>query len=124
MNIDDLMEKMDEAISLARGLHAKSDLLQSEVESLRAEVADLRERLTYRERVLVGWREIAKYMGYLDPASARDRAREPIDPLPVWRENGRTVCAFATALDAYKARHRELRLVAKFDIDERKDNLS
>lgn len=124
MNIDDLMEKMNEAIALAHALHIKSDRLQSEVVSLQSEVADLRERLTHRERVLVGWREIATYMGYTGLDRVQQLSREPIDPLPVWRENGRTICALATALDAYKARHREMRMVAKFVFDEREETPS
>lgn len=124
MNVDDLMAKMDEAISIARDLHAKSDRLHNEVVSLRSEVADLRERLTHRERVLVGWNEIRKYMGYADATRARKLSRELVDPLPVWRENGRTICALATALDAYKERHRERRIVARFVFDEREENSS
>lgn len=104
MNIDDLNAKMDEILSVAKSLHAETIDLRSNVESLQRTVVDLQERLTYREKILVGWKEIATHID-VDPRWAQEMAKEPFHPLPVFREHGRIV-AYATMLDAHKLHHR------------------
>jgi hypothetical protein len=101
---DELLQKMNETLALVKTLHSETVVLQANVESLQRTVDDLRERLTYREKVLIGWKEIAAYFG-CEAKWAQDMANESFDPLPVLREGGRVV-AYATALDAYKIRRR------------------
>ena len=104
MNIDDLNAKMDEILSVAKSLYVKTNDLQANVESLQRTVVDLQERLTYREKILVGWKEIATHID-VDPRWAQEMAKEPFHPLPVFREHGRIV-AYASMLDAHKLHHR------------------
>lgn len=111
MNETELLAKMDEILSFASRTHAESVELRERVESLQRTVEELRERVTYRERVLVGWKEITEYIGYSE-TRAKVLAEEEFDPLPVLRENGRAV-AYASALDAYKMRTRFSRKVAR-----------
>jgi hypothetical protein len=111
MNEAELLAKMDEVLLVAKNLQSKVATLEANVESLQRTVEDLRERVTYRERVLVGWKEITAYLGYSE-TRAKVLAEEEFDPLPVLRENGRAV-AYASALDAYKMRTRFSRKVAR-----------
>jgi hypothetical protein len=104
MNVDELTAKMDEILSWAKRTHLEVLDLRDKAESLQRTVDDLQERLTYREKVLVGWKEIAMHLE-CDPAWAQKMAAEPFDPLPVLRED-RHVVAFASALDAHRIRRR------------------
>lgn len=104
MSDENPYEKIDEILSFAKSLSVRVSELQTSVESLKREVEDLHERQTYRERVLIGWKEIAAYMGVTE-RYAQELANLPFDRLPVLKEYGRAV-AFATALDAHRLRHR------------------
>lgn len=118
MNADEFNEKLDAILEFAKRTHGESIDLREKVESLQRTVDDLRERMTYRERVLVGWEEIAAYMGFGATTYARKLAKDNVDPLPVMRQ-GSGVVALATALDAYKERRKfHKRVVARFVISE------
>jgi hypothetical protein len=84
-------------------LEQKINQLLAQNERLLKLVVDLNERLTYRERVLVGWKEIAEYLGVF-PTTAMQWSKEAVDPLPHDHEHRGNVVARATALDAYKVR--------------------
>lgn len=100
-----------------RGISARLDLLEERVdralelgerflalgERLAAGLAELNERMTYREKILVGWKEIAAYLGMVEQ-SAYNLGREPVDPIPFRRDHRGCVIAEATALDAWKQR--------------------
>lgn len=122
-NIDDLMSKMEEVLAVTKASLAKSIALEEQVESLKREVSALHDRLTYREKVIVGWKEIATYCGYESVSWAQERARESFDRLPVLQEGNRIV-AFASALDAYKARRLATRKVARLVPRETEENPS
>lgn len=72
--------------------------------ALRRELAEVREKLTYREQVFVGWKQIADYLGYSED-HAKALGQDPIDPIP-YRHNGGFVEAYRTALDAWLFRRR------------------
>lgn len=112
MNESELMAKLDEAVSLVKRLHAETIELKSNVEELHRKVDKLDERLTYREKVLVGWKEIADYID-TTTKSAQAWADESFDPLPVHKREGR-VFALATALDAYAERRKTIRKVPRY----------
>ncbi len=84
-------------------LEQKVDHLLARVEHAIKLMVDLNERMTYRERVLVGWKEIAAYLGVF-PNTAMAWAKEDFDPLPIEHDHQGHVVARATALDAYKVR--------------------
>jgi hypothetical protein len=102
MNESELQAKVDELLALVKSTHARSIVLEQQVVSLKADVAKLNERLTYREKVLVGWKEIATYLGFSQFWA--QHLMNGTDPLPISRE-GKSVVARASALDAWKSRH-------------------
>jgi hypothetical protein len=107
MNGIELLAKIDELVAIATKTQAETVALRGQVERLQSDVARLNERLTYRERILVGWKEISQYVG-LSPDHARIQSGLDFDPLPV-RKEGANVVARATALDAWKERRIDYR---------------
>lgn len=93
-----------------KALHEQIDDLRMRLDALAEQnatlvglVRELNERLTYREKILVGWKEIAEYLG-LHQQSAYELGREPVDPIPVEMNHKGNIVAQATALDAWKMR--------------------
>lgn len=99
-------DKLDEIVGIASQLLARSVRLEALVEDLRVQVRKLDERLTYKEKVLVGWNEISLHLGYQGSTQARALSRRNFDPLPVVRQ-GNSIIAHATALDAWKERQKD-----------------
>jgi hypothetical protein len=104
MNENELSDRMNEIIGIAQALLAESTGLRQQVETLQITVNKLESRLIYREKVLVGWKEISQHIG-LSVSQALRLVDEAFDPLPVVRE-GHQVIASAHALDAWKMRRR------------------
>ena len=102
-----LLAKIDELVSISKRALAESITLRQQVEALQAHVAKLEERLIYREKVLVGWKEIAGHLGW-SVWHVQDLEKETEDPIPVFRE-GKMIYASATAIDAWRMRRREYR---------------
>lgn len=94
--LDLLEEKVDRALDMGERFLALG-------ERLVASIAEMNERLTYREKILVGWKEIAAYLG-IQENSACNMGHEEFDPLPFEYDLGGNVIAQATALDAWKQR--------------------
>jgi hypothetical protein len=107
MNEIELLAKIEELLAIAKESNARSVALEKQVKQLQTDVARLNERLTYRERILVGWKEIGKHVD-LSPDHARIQSGLDFDPLPV-RKEGANVVARATALDAWKERRIDYR---------------
>jgi hypothetical protein len=106
MNESQFQDKLDEIAGIASQLLARSVRLESQVAELQSQVRKLDERLTYKEKILVGWKDIAAYLGYRDVARARALNARAFDPLPAVKQNGNMV-AHATALDAWKERQKD-----------------
>jgi hypothetical protein len=82
--------------------------LEGDVQALLAQVGELRafveQKLSERERVLVGWKEIAAYVGRsVRHAQRMADVRIYVDPLPCRRDGG-FVVAYASQIEAWKAR--------------------
>lgn len=94
---DKVLEKLD-AIS--------NELAQTrgELAATRGELADVREKLTHREKILVGWKEVAAYLGYSED-HVKELGTEGPDPIPHVKRRG-MIEARATALDAWLHRNR------------------
>lgn len=73
--------------------------------ALRRELAEVREKLAYREQVFVGWKEIAAYVGYSED-HCKELGQDPHDPIPHWLQ-GKMVAAYRTALDAWLFRRKQ-----------------
>jgi hypothetical protein len=86
-----------------RDMYVKVDALIEQNSLLVTLVRELVERVTYREKILVGWKEIGAYLG-VHEQSAHNMGREEVDPLPYDHDFGGHVFAMATALDAWKMR--------------------
>lgn len=86
-------------------LHAKIDAQTAKIEDLERKIALLDERLTYREKVLVGWKQIADYLGVDATRTIFVYKNDPDDPLPVQYHFTGNVVALASALDAWRQRH-------------------
>jgi len=89
-------------------LEAMVARLEGRVGELQGQVMELRElvdrKLTERERVLVGWKEIAAYLQRsVRQAQRLADVRRCMDPLPIRRDGGYVV-AYAMQIDAWKAR--------------------
>jgi hypothetical protein len=74
-------------------------------EALRRELAEVREKLTQREQVLVGWKDIAAHLGYSED-HCKELGQDPFDPIPHWHQGG-MVAAYRTMLDAWLFRRRK-----------------
>jgi hypothetical protein len=107
MNEIELLAKIEELLAIAKESNARSVVLEKQVKQLQSDVVRLNERLTYRERILVGWKEISQYVG-LSTDHAKVQGNLDFDPLPV-RKEGANVVARATALDAWKERRIDYR---------------
>jgi hypothetical protein len=89
-------------------LAAISELRRENAETiaaLRQELAEVRERLAYREQVLVGWKDIGAHVGYSED-HCKELGQDPLDPIPHWHQGG-MVAAYQTALDAWLFRRRK-----------------
>lgn len=86
-----------------RALLVKIDSLESEVRAGREETAALRERLEYRDKVLVGWSAIGEHLGFTKKW-AEGLGHLDVDPIP-HEKRGLYVTARASALDAWKDRY-------------------
>lgn len=93
-----------------RGLHEQIDDLRVRVDALAEQnatlialVRELNERLTYREKILVGWKEIGQYLG-MHAQSVYELGHAEVDPIPHRKDHRGCVIAEATALDAWKMR--------------------
>lgn len=82
---------------------ATQELLE-QVLALRRELAEVREKLAYREQIFVGWKDIAAYLGYSED-HAKALGQDPVDPIP-YRYNGGFVEAQRSMLDAWLFRRR------------------
>jgi hypothetical protein len=99
----------------ASALEAKITRLEGDVHALLAQVGELHvqvtelhelveQKLSERERVLVGWKEIAAYLGRsVRQARRLADARRQADPLPVRRDGGYVV-GYAMQIEVWKAR--------------------
>jgi hypothetical protein len=76
-----------------------------ELTALRREVAEVREKLAYREQVFVGWKAIADYLK-LSEDHCKELGKDPVDHIPHWHQGG-MVAAYRTALDAWTFRRRK-----------------
>ncbi len=76
-----------------------------ELTALRREVAEVREKLAYREQVFVGWKEIAAHLK-LSEDHCKELGQNAPDPIPHWHQGG-MVAAYRTALDAWTFRRRK-----------------
>lgn len=103
---EEIVTKMNEILAMAKAHRAESARLRSKVEELQAQVKKLDERLTYKEKILVGWKDIATYLGYRDVARVRALNARLFDPLPAVKQ-GSNMIAHATALDAWKERQKD-----------------
>ena len=74
--------------------------------ALRRELAEVREKLAYREQVVVGWKEIAAYVGYSEDHCKELGLPHQDDPIPHWLQ-GKMVAAYRTALDAWLFRRKQ-----------------
>jgi hypothetical protein len=102
MNIDSLL------VELLAKLDAQTALIEAQgakIDDLERKIALLDERLTYREKVLVGWKKIADYLGVDATRTIFVYKNDPDDPLPVHYHFTGNVVALASALDAWKQRH-------------------
>lgn len=79
-----------------------SDRVLEELAALRRELAEVREKLTYREQVFIGWKAIAEYLGYSED-HAKALGQDPVDPIP-YRHKGGFVEAERTMLDRWAYR--------------------
>lgn len=118
MNESEFRSKLDEIVEVASKLLIHSQHLEIQIEDLRSQVKRLDERLSYKERILVGWNEIGKYLGCTS-RWALEMHRRNFDPLPTAKQCN-VVVAHATALDAWKERQKDYRRCnISFDDDER-----
>lgn len=76
-----------------------------ELSALRREVAEVREKLTIREEILVGWKAIGGYVGYSED-HCKELGQDETDPIPHWTQGG-MVAARRTMLDAWLFRRRK-----------------
>ena len=79
--------------------------LNKTVSAMRGELAEVREKLAYREEVLVGWKAIGDYLK-LSEDHCKELGKDPNDPIPHWHQGG-MVAAYRTALDAWMFRRRK-----------------
>lgn len=94
------------------------------ITALQAQVAEVREKLTYREKILVGWKDIGQHVGY-SADHAQELSKDPFDPLPVWHRGGFTESS-ATMLDAWLFRRRipaQKRRARALEVESRKSQL-
>lgn len=73
--------------------------------ALRGEIAEVREKLAYREQVLVGWKEISGYLNYSED-HCKELGQDAVDPIPHWHQGG-MVAAYRSMLDAWQFRRRK-----------------
>jgi hypothetical protein len=72
--------------------------------ALHNELAQVRDKLTEREQIFVGWKEIAAYVGYSED-HCKELGQDAYDPIPHWHQGG-MVAARRTMLDAWLFRRR------------------
>lgn len=78
--------------------------LLEELTALRREVAEVREKLVYREHVFVGWKQVADYLGYSED-HVKALGQDPVDPIP-YRHNGGFIEVERSMLDRWAYRRR------------------
>lgn len=59
-------------------------------EALRRELAEVREKLTYRQQIFTGWKEIGAYLK-LSEDHCKELGQASTMPIPHWHEGGRVV---------------------------------
>jgi hypothetical protein len=84
---------------------ATTQKVLDELSALRRELAEVREKLAYREQVFVGWKEIAAYLK-LSEDHCKELGKDPVDHIPHSHEGGRVV-ALRSMLDAWLFRRRK-----------------
>lgn len=77
-----------------------------ELTALRREVAEVRDKLAYKEQVFPGWKKIADYLG-LSEDHCKELGQAEINPIPHWHEGGGVVAA-RSMLDLWKFNRRKL----------------
>jgi len=73
--------------------------------ALRREVAEVREKLAYKEQVFTGWKQIADYIGYSED-HCKELGQDEVHPIPHWHEGGGVVAA-RSMLDLWKFNRRK-----------------
>ena len=76
-----------------------------ELSALRREVAEVREKLAYKEQVFTGWKEIGEYLGY-SVDHCKELGQDDVHPIPHWHEGGGVVAA-RSMLDLWKFNRRK-----------------
>ncbi len=76
-----------------------------ELSALRREVAEVRDKLAYKEQVFTGWKEIGEYLGY-SVDHCKELGQDDVHPIPHWHEGGGVVAA-RSMLDLWKFNRRK-----------------
>lgn len=76
-----------------------------ELSAVRRELAEVREKLAYREQVFVGWKAIGDYVK-LSEDHCKELGKDPDDPIPHWHQGG-MVAAYRSAIDQWLFRRRK-----------------
>jgi hypothetical protein len=84
---------------------AVTQAVLDELSAIRRELAEVREKLAYREQIFVGWKEIAVYLNYSED-HCKELGQDQVDPIPHQHEGGRVV-AQRSMLDAWLFRRRK-----------------
>lgn len=76
-----------------------------ELSALRREVAEVRDKLAYKEQVFTGWKQIGEYLGYSED-HCKELGQDDVHPIPYWHEGGGVVASRAL-LDLWSFRRRK-----------------